>query len=185
MKPIESLSLDELWQLFPIILTEPNPLWPTWAEEEMQLLRTLLSPSDVATHHIGSTAINGIWAKPIIDILLTVDAPSTFPRIKRKMQQAEYICMSESPDRISFNKGYTSRGYAEKVFHIHLRTKADTDEIYFRDYLNLHPDIARQYERLKLSLSKLYAHNRDAYTEAKTDFVTRYTTLARRNLLQP
>lgn len=179
MKRLEDLSLKELWHLFPIILTEPNPLWPIWAEEEMQHLRTLLSQTDVETHHIGSTAIKGIWAKPTIDILLTVDDASTFPRITRQMRQAGYICMSESDSRISFNKGYTPLGYAERVFHIHLRTKDDSDEIYFRDYLNLHPDIAKQYENLKLSLGKQYAHNRDAYTEAKTKFVTRYTALAR------
>ena len=51
--------------------------------------------------------------------------------------------------------------------------------MYFRDYLNDHPHIAEEYESLKLELWKRYEHNRDAYTEAKTDFIRKWTTEAR------
>ena len=87
--------------------------------------------------------------------------------------------MSANENRISLNKGYTESGYAEKVFHLHLRLEGDTDEILFRDYLNSHPDVAKEYEQLKLKLWKEYEHNRDAYTEAKTNFVKKYTNLAK------
>ena len=87
--------------------------------------------------------------------------------------------MSTNKSRISLNKGYTENGFAEKVFHFHIRLYGDTDEIYFRDYLNTHPDIAKEYEKLKLRLWKEYEHNRDAYTDEKTDFVKRYTSLAK------
>lgn len=82
-------------------------------------------------------------------------------------------------DRISLNKGYTENGFAEKVFHIHIVSDGDTDEIYFRDYLNAHPDVAKQYEKLKLALWEEYEHDRDAYTRAKTEFVKKYTALAK------
>ena len=52
------------------------------------------------------------------------------------------------------------------------------NEIFFRDYLNAHPDVAKEYEQLKLRLWKEFEHNRDAYTDAKTDFVNKYTALA-------
>lgn len=80
------------------------------------------------------------------------------------------------------NKGYTPQGFAERVFHIHLRVAGDIDELYFRDYLNAHPEVAKEYERLKLSLWKEYEHDRDGYTAAKSAFVSKYTELAKAEL---
>ena len=166
------MTLEELWQLFPIFLTEHNEKWKDWYAEERDHLAGLL-PEGVILNHIGSTAIKGIWAKPIIDILIEVEDAAVLAEVKNVLLSAGYICMSEDKNRISFNKGYTENGFAERVFHIHVRLVGDNDEIAFRDYLNSHPDTARQYEKLKLSLWKEYEHNRDGYTNAKTEFVTR------------
>ncbi len=87
--------------------------------------------------------------------------------------------MSESDGRASFNSGYTDSGFAEKVHHLHLRHVGDNDELYFRDYLNDSPNIAEEYQQLKLGLWHKYEHGRNAYTEAKTEFVKKYTTKAR------
>ena len=91
------------------------------------------------------------------------------------LEQNGFIKMSEKINRISLNKGYTENGFADKVYHIHLRYAGDNAELYFRDYLNEHPDIAKEYETLKLQLWKKYEHNRDAYTDAKTDFISKWT----------
>ena len=88
--------------------------------------------------------------------------------------------MSTAANRISFNRGYTAKGFAEKVYHIHLRYAGDNDELYFRDYLNEHKQIAEEYETLKLQLWKLYEHDRDAYTNAKTAFVKKWTSEAKK-----
>jgi GrpB-like predicted nucleotidyltransferase (UPF0157 family) len=90
-----------------------------------------------------------------------------------------YICMAQSENGISFNKGYSENGFSERVFHLHLRYTGDNDELYFRDYLNEFPHVAKEYEKLKLSLWKEYEHNRDAYTSAKTEFVKKYTVQAK------
>lgn len=87
--------------------------------------------------------------------------------------------MNENKNRLDFNKGYTPNGYADKVFHIHVRLIGDNDEIYFRNYLNSHFGVAKDYEDLKLSLWKSFKHDRDGYTNAKSDFITYYTTLAK------
>ena len=58
--------------------------------------------------------------------------------------------MSQSENGLSFNKGYTGNGYAERVFHLHLRYVGDNNELYFRDYLIEQPDVAKEYEELKL-----------------------------------
>ena len=173
------MTLEELWELFPIVLTPHNPLWTDWAEEEMATLSTLLSAFDTRITHIGSTAIPGIMAKPIIDILIEIPPATDKENIRKIMESAGYICMSASDERMSFNKGYTPEGYAERVFHIHFHHTGDNDEIRFRDYLIAHPDIAKEYERLKLSLLSRFKHNRDAYTDAKTAFVSKISEVAK------
>lgn len=175
-KPLSGMTLQELWELFPIQLTEHKEYWKDWYREEQAFLSSFL-PKNVQIYHIGSTAINGIRAKPTIDIL--AEAPLTeHPAIKEQLQKNGYACMAQSKARIDFNKGYTRNGFAERVFHLHLRELGDHDELYFRDYLNEHPDIAKEYEKLKLSLWKPFEHDRDGYTERKTDFVQKYTQLA-------
>lgn len=177
-KKLSEMSLEELWQLFPIILTRHQDCWKKWyLEEETLLKKNILQVERIS--HIGSTAIPTIWAKPIVDILVEVHKESNLFDYKDSIANNGYICMSQSEDGISFNKGYTENGYAERVFHLHLRYVGDNNELYFRDYLIEQPDIAKEYEKLKLSLWKEYEHNRDAYTNAKTEFVKKYTEKAK------
>lgn len=167
------MTLEELWQLFPIVLTPHQLQWKDWAREEIENLTALLSGYCPVITHIGSTAIPNIHAKPIIDILVEFNPDIDWVRIKEKMETAGYICMSVSNNRMSFNKGYTSAGYADKVFHIHFHRIGDNDEILFRDHLIAHPEVAEEYEKLKLSLLPKYRNDRDGYTEAKSEFVRR------------
>ena len=177
-KKLSEMTLEELWQLFPIILTGHRDVWRTWYAEEEAFLRSLL-PQAVRISHVGSTAIPAIWAKPIIDMLVEVPAKEDMLRAAEALAANGYRCMSRSDVRLSFNKGYTEEGFAERVFHLHLRLSGDNAELYFRDYLSEHPAVAAQYEQLKLGLWKEFEHDRDEYTRRKTDFVTRYTTEAK------
>ncbi len=177
--PLKELSLQELWALFPIVLSPHQPQWEEWAQEEIDTLSGLLADFSPVFHHIGSTAVPNILAKPIIDILVEIPAEVDRAEIQKFLENAGYICMAASGARLSFNKGYTPSGFAEKVFHIHIRPVGDNDEILFRDYLRCHPATARQYEALKQSLLPEYRHNRDGYTEAKSEFVKRITALAK------
>ena len=77
-------------------------------------------------------------------------------------------------------KTFNAKLFAEKVIHIHVHPVGDNDEILFRDYLRSHPATAREYEALKLSLLPKYKHNRDGYTEAKSEFVKRVMKAAKR-----
>ena len=161
-------------------MTEHDERWATWyAEEELTLKKYLSAEWVKRISHIGSTAVKGIWAKPIMDILVEVIPESDLQQVKPILEKAGYLCMSESSKRLSFNKGYTENGFAERVFHLHLRKAGDNDELYFRDYLNAHSDVAKEYEKLKLSLWKQYEHDRDGYTERKTAFVSEHTYKAK------
>lgn len=172
-KTLSEMTLEELWQLFPITLAQHNPLWEEWAKEEINLLKNILRDYKPVITHIGSTAIPNIQAKPIVDILVEVSKGLYWEKLQDILESSGYICMSNSATRMSFNKGYTPAGYAEKVFHIHIHLIGDNDEVFFRDYLLAHPDVAREYEQLKISLLPAFKHNRDGYTEAKTDFINR------------
>ena len=176
-KKLSEMTLEELWQLFPIILTEPQPQWAEWYTAKAHELRA--SFPECRVHHIGSTAIHCIWAKPIIDILMEVPAEIALHDCKQVLCQSGWICMAQSEHKLSFNQGYTENGFDERVYHLHLRHAGDHDELYFRDYLNAHPDAAQEYQQLKLNLWKQFEHDRDGYTAAKAEFVQHYTQLAK------
>lgn len=165
------MTLEELWQLFPIVLTPHQPQWKDWAKVEIDNLFTLLSEYAPVINHIGSTAIPGIQAKPIIDILIEILPNADWQQVRATMEDAGYVCMSSSDNRMSFNKGYTPEGYAEKVFHIHIHAICDNEEILFRNYLNNHQEVALEYEKLKLNLLPKFKHDRDGYTDAKSLFI--------------
>lgn len=177
-KKLSEMTLEELWQLFPIFLTEHQAAWADWYEEEAAHLRALL-PAEARVSHVGSTAVEGIWAKPIIDILVEVPEGVSLAEVGAMLGEHGWRRMSGDERRMSFNQGYTEQGFAERVFHLHLRYAGDHDELYFRDYLREHPEAAKEYERLKLSLWKRFEHDRDGYTAAKGDLVARYTAAAR------
>ena len=111
--------------------------------------------------------------------MLEIPEMVSMEKLKNVLVDNGYICMSESAHRKSFSRGYTNEGFAEKVFHLHLRYCGDNNELYFRDYLNDNPDVAKEYETLKLSLWKKYEHNRDEYTDAKSEFVIKNTEKAK------
>lgn len=172
-KTLKDMTLEELWELFPIVLTPHNYKWIDWAKQEIELLSTLLASYNPIINHIGSTAIPDIQAKPIVDILVEISTDADWLPIKDIMETNGYICMSEFENRINFNKGYTLEGYGDKVFHIHFHRTGDNNEVLFRDYLMRHPDIAREYEQLKISLLLKYKNDRDSYTDAKSYFIQR------------
>ncbi len=174
--PFSGMSLEELWQMFPVFLTEHRPVWAQWYQEEGKRLLDILSMEDICEiSHVGSTSIPSIWAKPIVDILVEIREGADMQAMKEHIIRGGYICMMEKAGRISFNRGYTPSGLAEKVFHLHLREAGDNDELYFRDYMREHPEAAREYEALKLRLWKEYEYDRDGYTEQKTVMVARFT----------
>ena len=180
-KALEDLTLEELWQLFPIFLREHQDEWKDWyAEERLRLLSFLPEHQIVRLSHIGSTSLETIWAKPIVDIMMEIPKVADIVAMRDLLLNNGYLLMSESQGRMSFNKGYTPSGFAERVFHLHLRYEGDHDELYFRDFLQEHPAVAKNYEKLKLSLWKQYEHNRDAYTDSKTDFIMKYTKEAKK-----
>lgn len=177
------MTLEELWELFPIILKDYNPKYPSWYEIiKEELLKLLDDDTIVRICHIGSTAIPGIVSKPIVDILMELSKQSDRQQITEQLKAMGWILMNSADEPYfhqSYNKGYTKYGFADQVYHLHVRYGGDWSELYFRDYLIEHPEIASKYADLKLQLKDKYEHNRDAYTDAKEEFVLAYSKLAK------
>ena len=182
MRPLEELSYAELMELFPITLVPHRDEWrEQYARERERLLAQLQEDAVFRLSHVGSTAIKGLWAKPTVGMVLEASGAAAFERLDAVIPTCGYIRMHSEEGRVSFNRGYTPEGFAQEVFHLHLRLPGDADEVFFRDYLNLRPDLTAEYEQLKLALWKPYERDRDGYTAAKGDFVRRVTAEAKRH----
>jgi GrpB-like predicted nucleotidyltransferase (UPF0157 family) len=176
---------EERAALYPIILREYNPEYPVWfAEERDKLTRLIGAENIVRIRHIGSTSVPDLLAKPIIDILLEIADNTDMDKLIAALHEPEYIClnppdMPTPPPHLMFIKGYTDTGFAEQVYHVHVRYKGDWDEPLFRDYLIAHPDIAAEYGEFKRGLFADFVYDRDGYTYAKTDFIKSVMVKAR------
>lgn len=175
---LKDLSLEELWELFPIYFTDYSESFKTIYSAEENILKALLGNYIKRISHIGSTAINNIKTKPIVDILIEIDFDNK-DIVKEILLNNDYILMVEASGKVSFNKGYTINGYADNVFHIHIKEYGDCDDLYFRDYLNDNYEKAKEYEKLKSELYEKSKPNRDLYTEGKKEFVNEIVNMAK------
>lgn len=175
---LQDMNLEKLWELFPITLVNNTGNFKDIYLEEENILKSLLDNYIIRINHIGSTSIQNIKTKPIIDILIEIDFDNK-DIVKEILLNNDYILMIENLDKVSFNKGYTVSGYADKVFHIHIKKYGNCDELYFKDYLNENQLQAKEYEKLKLELFNKYKPNRDLYTNGKKEFVDEIVKLAR------
>lgn len=185
MKTLEEMTLEEKWEIFPILLEEHNPLWKYIYKEYEYIILFLLKNDIIRINHIGSTSVEDLISKPTIDILIEIKDETDMQDFKSKMESIGFICSNQQNEpefHWMFLKGYTNQGFKGQVFHVHVRRFGDWNELYFRDYLNLHADTRKQYGKLKMDLQKKYKHHRDNYTNNKTDFILQHTNIARTEL---
>ena len=182
-KKLSEMSLEELWQIFPIILKEHNPNYSKWYLQEKNRLNKVIGIQNInRISHIGSTSVKGLISKPIIDILLEIGKEINIEELKTKLYDDGWLLMSEKKNpnmEISFNKGYTPNGFADRVFHLHIRYSGNWDELYFRDLLMEDKNIMFEYQELKLKLKEQYEYHRDDYTNEKSSFIVKYSKIAK------
>jgi GrpB-like predicted nucleotidyltransferase (UPF0157 family) len=157
-----------------IDLVDYDPAWPARFAAEAAVLRTVLPGGlDVALEHFGSTAIPGLTAKPIIDIMLVVAQERRWPELSEPLQSLGYVYWADNPapHHLFFVKGMPPFG-TRRTHHVHVRRPADArPHLVFRDYLIAHPAEAAHYAALKRDLAGRFRTDRDAYTNGKADFV--------------
>ena len=164
-----------------------DPAWPRMFEEEKKHLLECL-PQDLIRRieHFGSTAISGLAAKPIVDVLVEVDSlEKTKARIAPTLEAQGYDYFwraTHGEDGPPFYAWFIKRNSAGvRTHHIHM-VESDFehwDRLLFRDYLIEHPETAKEYEILKYALARDYPNDRVAYTNGKTEFVVRATQVAK------
>ena len=157
-----------------ISVVEYDPSWPTKFAEEAQKLREVIRTNLAGIEHVGSTAVPGLSAKPIIDILVGVHSLEAAKAAIPEIEALGYGYWREDtiPRRLYFVKGLPPNG--PRSHHIHLVEK-DTEfwrtHLLFRDVLRADPDEAKHYAELKLRLAAQFANDREAYTDGKSDFI--------------
>jgi GrpB-like predicted nucleotidyltransferase (UPF0157 family) len=159
-----------------------NPQWPLLFDNESKFLQSKLSASLIRRiEHFGSTAIAGLAAKPVIDMLVEVSSLAEAQEQIVPLLEAEgydYFWRTDSDPPYAWFIKRDSEG--RRTHHIHM-VEADSklwERLYFRDYLKEFPAEAKRYEELKQSLSEKYPNDRIAYTEGKTEFVVAVTKRA-------
>ena len=167
-----------------------GPRWPLSFRQEKAHLRACL-PTDLVLRieHFGSTAVPGLSAKPVLDILVEVtDLQATRDRIVPILETQGYDYFwrpTFGADGLPFYAWFIKRDAATGVrtHHIHMvegHFAEHWDRLLFRDFLIEHPEVAREYEGLKARLAAATPQDRIAYADGKTEFVVRVTEQAKR-----
>jgi GrpB-like predicted nucleotidyltransferase (UPF0157 family) len=166
-----------------ILVVPYNPEWPATFEKEASLISQALGTAATEIHHIGSTSIPGIFAKPIIDILVKTSLIDEVDDRSEEMEAIGFEVLGES--------GIAGRRYFRKcndaglrLCHVHIFAHDSEDakrHIAFRDYMLAHPVLAEEYSELKQALGKKFPHDIDGYMDGKVEFIKNTQKLAMSN----
>lgn len=155
-----------------VVVVPYDPVWSELFESEAAALTEIFGETVLRWHHIGSTSVPGLAAKPVIDILGELHAPEEADTFDAAMRAAGYEPKGENG--IPGRRFYSRTRNGERSHHVHLfrADSADvTRHLQFRDYLRAHPEKAETYGRLKLELAKRFPFDIEAYIAGKSPLV--------------
>lgn len=154
-----------------IIVVPYDPKWPGLFSQVGRTLRLALGETALRIDHIGSTAVPGLDAKPVIDIQISVAELEPTDPYRTPLESIGYIFRADNPD---LTKRYFRETPGQRRTHIHVRRAGSWAEqcaLLFRDYLRAHIEDAQRYAKLKHQLAEKYGEDRLGYTEAKSPFI--------------
>lgn len=165
----------------PIEVVPYDPRWPALFDEASREIAALIGDYIVAIDHIGSTAVPGLAAKPVIDLLISVRSLVDAPRFLPPLVSLGYTYVPKHEVAIP-ERRYLHRIAGGKHTH-HLHIVEPGSEFYrlqllFRDYLRAHPTAVEEYAVLKYQLAAQFQHEREAYTDGKSAFIEKILYLA-------
>lgn len=155
----------------PIVIQPYSPAWPNRFQEIAANIRYALGDVARRIDHIGSTAVPGLAAKPVIDVQVSVTTLDTIGTLVDALRGAGYIWRADNPD---LTKRYFRERPGASRTHIHVRQQGSWSEqfaLLFREYLRAHPIDAAAYAGLKLALAERYRPDRATYVDAKEPFI--------------
>lgn len=175
----ESSSIDDALGLASdrVELRSHDKRWHQIFERERAEIVAVLGELALGVEHVGSTAIEGIVAKPIVDIAVAVES---FERGEECIEPLARIGFVYKGEHGLAGRRYFTKGEPRR-FHLHMYAIDDSrwrDHLLFRDYLRCHADVAGEYDRLKRKLAERFATSRLEYTEAKEPFISRVLAAA-------
>ena len=155
-----------------IVVQPYDPTWPALFQKEAERLCPLLGNNLAGLHHIGSTAVPGLAAKPTIDILIVVRSHARLDACCQELESLGYQAKGENgiPGRRYFQR----LAGEDHLFHLHAYEDGHPDirrHLDFRDTLRDHPETAQAYAALKHALMAQYTYDPKLYTEGKSDFI--------------
>ena len=155
-------------------IIEVVPYDPNWKKkyiEESSKIQDILNNEIVGIFHIGSTAIPGIHAKPVIDILIEVKDIENIDKYNEKLHELGYISKGEFGIE---GRRFFLKGPYDRTHHLHIFEKGDPEiikHLNFRDYMIYHPETAKDYEKLKKDLSLKFRYDNEGYCNGKDEFI--------------
>lgn len=155
----------------PIVVADHDPGWPALFERLARPVREAVADLGARVDHVGSTAVPGLAAKPIVDIDVVVPAPSDVPEAIERLRALGYVYQGDKG--IEGREAFLGPPGAP-VHHLYVVVDGNgphTDHLRFRDHLRNHPETAEEYAALKRDLARRHGCDRIAYTEAKTAFI--------------
>jgi GrpB-like predicted nucleotidyltransferase (UPF0157 family) len=165
----------------------PSPLWLAAFVQESQQVKRALGENLVQIHHIGSTAIPNIYAKPIIDMLVEVQSLESVDECRTVMESLGYEVLGEFgiPGRRFFRKD-NAQGLRTHHIHAFLVGSAQVQRhLAFRDYLSTQPALAQEYSDLKRSLAAKFPTDIHGYMDGKNAFIQQIDRQAAQRNLSP
>jgi GrpB-like predicted nucleotidyltransferase (UPF0157 family) len=156
-------------------------MWPKLFEVEKKRLLLALGEMIIEIEHIGSTSITGMAAKPLIDMMATVNSFADYKSAIEPLKKLgyEYIPERVFTDRVFFPKGPSKN----RTYHLSIvekNSKTWNDALSFRDYIRANKGKREEYLKLKEKLAKLYANDRTLYTKGKEAFIESVLELAKK-----
>ncbi|URQ60020.1 GrpB family protein [Pantoea alhagi] len=161
-----------------IIVVPYDDKWPEMFEAESLLIKTLLGGVAKSIHHIGSTSVPGLSAKPVIDILLEVSDINELDTYNSAMTRAGYVARGENG--IS-GRRYFIKGGDQRSHQVHAFAVGDMQvvrHLAFRDYLRKNRVIAGESAEIKLSAALLSKNDVHRYSALKANFIEHHLRLA-------
>jgi GrpB-like predicted nucleotidyltransferase (UPF0157 family) len=155
-----------------VVLEPYDETWSTEFAPERDRLRSAVGDRIGRFEHVGSTAVAGMPAKPVVDVLGLVADLGTADALVTPLESLRYERRDDDMDRALFAKGPVEN----RTHYLHLAAAGSDyarEMLAFRDYLRANPDVAAEYADLKRELAERYPRDRDAYTDGKRAFVER------------
>ena len=157
-----------------VSIVEYRSEWREMFEEEKQLLQAVLCEVSAEVEHIGSTAVNGLAAKPIIDIMIGLPDFSVADKLVLGIEALGYEYFKKYEDEMPFRRYFAKNSNGIRTHQIHMVAIGSEfweRHLLFRDYLRQNPEIANDYAALKKLLAEREWADVNEYADAKTEFI--------------